>query len=305
MLHDKKILVTGATGQIGWPIAERLASDNEVWCAARFTNPLAKEKIEGLGIRTVPWTLGDEDFSAIPSDFTHVVHAAAVMTEPSHDEAIRANAEGTGLLMQHVRGVEAFLFVSSFGVYARQEPTHEYIETDALGGTATYASSYPVSKIATEGTVRAVARMLEIPTTIARMNIGYGAASHGGVPVMFFSLMRKGKPVPVPIGHQNWGSPISERDIAQQASGPLFDIASTPATLLNWAGNDAVSHREMCDYIGNITGQTPNYVESEITFDSFISENTRRKALIGECSVAWRDGIREVIEARWPGSVKN
>jgi nucleoside-diphosphate-sugar epimerase len=207
MLQDRKILVTGATGQIGWPIAERLASDNEVWCAARFTNPAAKKRLEALGVRTLAWTLGDEDFSSMPSDFTHAVHAAAVMTEPSHDKAVRANAEGTGLLMQHLRGVEAFLFVSSFGVYARQEPTHEYAETDPLGGTATYSTSYPISKIATEGTVRAVARMLEIPTTIARMNIGYGAARHGGVPVMFFSLIRRGKPVPVPIGHDNWGSP--------------------------------------------------------------------------------------------------
>jgi UDP-glucuronate 4-epimerase len=300
MLSGKKILVTGATGQIGRPIAERLASDNEVWCAARFSNPAAKEELEALGITTAPWTLGSDDFSALPSDFTHVVHAAFVMTEPEHDVAIRANAEGTGLLMQHCRTAEAFLFVSAFSLYQRQDPEHAYAETDPLGGLATYSSSYPISKIATEGTVRAAARMLNLPTTIARMNIGYGTSGHGGVPVMLFRQMLKGRPVGVPFGHDNWGSPISEEDFAQQASGPLFDIASVPATLLNWAGDDAVSHRHFCDYLAELAGLTPQYVESEQTFDSFVSDNTRRLSLIGPCTVPWREGMRRTMERRFP-----
>ncbi len=67
------------------------------------------------------------------------------------------------------------------------------------------------------------------------MNIGYGMASHGGVPVMYCQQMLAGQPVGVPFGYENWGSPISEDDIAEQASGPLFDVASVPVTVLNWA----------------------------------------------------------------------
>ena len=37
MIQSKKILITGATGQVGRPIAESLAKDNEIWCAARFS----------------------------------------------------------------------------------------------------------------------------------------------------------------------------------------------------------------------------------------------------------------------------
>ena len=52
MLQDRKILVTGATGQIAGPIAENFASDNEVWCAARFSDPKRKAELEAIGVKT-------------------------------------------------------------------------------------------------------------------------------------------------------------------------------------------------------------------------------------------------------------
>ncbi len=36
MLKGHKILVTGAAGQIGFPLAAYLAAENEVWGVARF-----------------------------------------------------------------------------------------------------------------------------------------------------------------------------------------------------------------------------------------------------------------------------
>jgi nucleoside-diphosphate-sugar epimerase len=296
MLKDKKILLTGATGQIAGPIAENLAKDNEVWCAARFSDPVRKAELEAMGIISCPWELGTGDFSNVPTDFSHVLHAAALFITEEHDEVVRINAEGTALLMQHCKSAEAFVFVSSFCLYRRHDdPKYAYAETDNLGGYATYGASYPVSKIATEGAVRAAAQMLGLPTTIARMNIGYSHTGHGGLPVMYQKMMKAGQPIAVPKGYDNWGSPISGEDIALQAHA-MFDIASVPATIVNWAGDDAVSDREMCDYIGSITGVTPIYEESDVSYDSFISDNTRREALIGKCSLNWKDGIRRLFE---------
>ena len=36
MLDGEKILITGATGKVAFPIAEALAERNEVWGVARF-----------------------------------------------------------------------------------------------------------------------------------------------------------------------------------------------------------------------------------------------------------------------------
>ena len=158
-----------------------------------------------------------------------------------------------------------------------------------------YATGYPISKIATEGAVRAAAHILDLPVTIARMNIGYGVAGHGGVPVQYFDMLQRGVPIPVLPGRETYGSPISEDDIASQGAGPIFDIASVPATVVNWAGDDVVSATELCDYLGEISGLEPRYEEDDLAYVFFASDNTRRESLIGPCAVDWRDGVRRTI----------
>lgn len=131
MLEDRKILVTGATGQIAGPIAENFAKDNEVWCAARFSDPKRKAELEEMGIKTCVWDMDSGDASMLPTDCTHVVHSA-LHVSPDYDESITNNAEASALLMQHCRKAEAFLHVSSSCVYRRHEnhPHHAYAETD-------------------------------------------------------------------------------------------------------------------------------------------------------------------------------
>lgn len=296
MLHDRKILVTGATGQIAGPIAENFAKDNEVWAAARFTDPERKSELEALGIKTFTWNMDSGDMSNLPEDFTHVVHSA-LHVSPDYDESIANNAEASALLMQHCRNAEGFLHVSSTCVYKRHEdhPNHLYAENDPLGGVASYAEVYPVIKLTSEGAVRAAARMLNLPTTIARMNVGYSWTGHGGLPVMMYHTMKQGQPWPVPIGYYNRSSPIGGVDIGDTAH-KLLEIATVPATVVNWGGDDAVSDHDVARYVAELTGVTMNLVESPINFDSFPSDNTLREKLIGKCSVHWKDGVRDTFE---------
>ena len=44
-LAGEKILVTGPAGQIAFPLAARLARDNEVWGIARFGDPAGRERV--------------------------------------------------------------------------------------------------------------------------------------------------------------------------------------------------------------------------------------------------------------------
>ncbi len=302
MPANRKILVTGGTGTIARPVVEHLARDNEVWCAGRFGDAAAKAELQAMGVRTCMWDMDAEDWSQLPADFTHVFHAAMDFGPAlaEHDRAIRLAAEATGLLMQHCRTAEAFVFVSTFCVYRRQgmAADHPYAETDPLGCDVSYSASYPMSKIAAEGAVRAAARMLGLRTTIARMNVGYGGmGGNGGLPVTYYRMMAAGQPIAVSAGADELCSPIAARDIARQ-SDALFGMASVPATIVNWAGDETVSRRELCEYIGELTGVAPVFVESPAWIELYASDNRRRRTLMGDCTVRWRDGVRELFATR-------
>ena len=76
MIDGEKILITGATGKIAFPIARALAKRNEVWGAARLSKPGDADRLAGAGVRALRLDLSSGDFSAVPGDFTYVFHAA-------------------------------------------------------------------------------------------------------------------------------------------------------------------------------------------------------------------------------------
>ena len=198
-----KILFTGATGQVGRPVAEALAAGNEVWCAARFADAEVRAALESQGIRCVAWSMEAKSLDGLPRDFTHVFHGAPYRGQPDTDTAVQANAVATGRLMEHCRAAQAFVFISTFAVYERPPaPDHPVAETDPLGGYAPYAPSYPIGKLAAEAVVRALAPILDLPSTIARLNVCYGPAGWGGLPVEMFKRVLAGEPVYLPARRQ-------------------------------------------------------------------------------------------------------
>ncbi len=302
-LTDAKILFTGATGQVGRPLAEALAAGNEVWCAARFSDPAVRGQLEGRGIHTVPWSMEAETLDGIDRDFTHVFHGAPYRGQPDCETAAQANAVATGRLMDHCRSAQAFVFVSTFAVYQRP-PTPEtpVAETDPLGGYAPYAPAYPVGKLAAEAVVRAFAAILGLRCTIARLNLCYGPAGWGGMPLEMFRRVAAGEPIYVPLdGSEFWSSPIGTDDIIGFVPA-LFDVASADPTIVNLAGDDAVTLREMVNELAQRASLEAEFVPDEAARAGFVSDNTRRRELLGHCVVDWRDGMARAVEAQIPGA---
>jgi UDP-glucuronate 4-epimerase len=302
-MHDKKMLFTGATGQAFRPVAEAMAADNEVWVAARFTNPTIKSELQAVGITTFNWTMGEGSLAGLPEDFTHVLHAAPYRGQPDSNTAAEANAVGAGQLMHHCQSADAFIFVSTFAVYSKPATSEAPLAEDAmLGGHAPYAPTYPVGKLAAEGAVRAFARVLDLPTTIARLNVCYGPTGWGGVPVEFFGRILAGEPIWVPAdGTEIYSSPISTDDVKGFVPR-LWEIASATPTIVNLAGDEVVGLREYMGYIAEKAGLEITFTPSEESRESFVSDNTRRRSLIGDCQVHWRDGMVTAIDAHYAGA---
>lgn len=305
-LTGKKILVTGGTGQVARPVAEALAERNEVWCLGRFGAPGVEAELASRGITTVHWDMGDtagDGLKGVPEDFTHVIHSAVRRGEDGDfNAAAEVNSVAAGRLMTHCRTAEAFLYVSTGALYARQELDHPYTETDPVDGVADWLPAYPVGKIATEGAVRAFARVLGLPTTIARLNIAYGPGGYGGVPMLYFKRMLAGEPIPVPLQGQNWCSLLHTDDLVAQVPA-LWRAAGTPATLVNWGGDEPVGITDCIRHLERLTGVSARLVPSEVTRETYRFDPALRRRLTGPCTVGWRDGIRRTLEALYPEHV--
>lgn len=298
-LRDEKILVTGPAGQIAFPLAARLARDNEVWGIARFGDAKTRERVEKAGIHTRAVDLADPRWGDLPDDFTLVLHlAAAIVPGHDYDGAIRINAEGTGKVMQRHRSARACLMMSTCGVYLSPEDGERpVLETDALGGShQPYAPTYCVSKIAQEAVARFAAESFELPTTIARMNVAYG--DNGGLPAMLVPGILAGHPIPILPGHAVC-SPIHEDDIFDHTPG-LLAAARVPAAITNWGGDEPVHMRELCEYIGELVGVQAKVVESADGIHQYVLDAARRTELAGPCKVGWKDGVRRLMAARHP-----
>lgn len=299
-LTGNKILVTGPAGQIAFPLAARLARDNEVWGIARFGDPAGRERVEKAGIQTRRVDLAEPDWADLPDDFDYVLHlAAAIVPGNDFDSALRINAEGTGFVMSRFRSAKAMLVMSTCGVYASPaNPLHACAEGDPLGGSPQpYAPTYCISKIAQEAVARSAARDYGVPTTLARMNAAYG--DNGGLPAMLLDAILAGQSIPLLAGRASVCSPIHEDDIFDQTPG-LLAAASVPATITNWGGDEPIEIPELCRFMADRVGREVEFVESADGIHQYRLDATRRTELAGPCRVSWREGIERMIAARHP-----
>lgn len=289
-MRGSKILITGATGQVATPIALALAADNEVWGAARFTDPAARERLEQAGVRCAAVNMAAGDFTGLPADFDYVLNFA-VAKSGRWDKDLAVNAESAGLLMSHCRGVTAFLHCSSGAVY--DPPDDEpRTERSVYGDNHTpLLPTYSISKIAGEVVVATMARALGIPSTIARLNVPYG--DNGGWQLYHLEMMLAGTPIPVPPGGPAVYNPIHEDDIVAMIP-KLLELASVPATTVNWAGDQFISIQDWCAYLGSLVGREPVFAESDRALRGNPLDVTRMHELIGTTTVDWRDGMRRM-----------
>jgi nucleoside-diphosphate-sugar epimerase len=303
MLEGEKILITGPAGRIAFGIAKMLASANQVWGIARFSDPAVRAEIEALGVTTRAIDLGEPDFGDLPSDFTYLLHIAADFGE-DYERGLRVNAEGTGMLLSHCRAAKAALVMSTLTVYKpHPDPFHAFREDDPIGDQLLpNPQPYSIVKIAEEAVARYCAREFELPVTIARMGSAYG--DRGGLPLWHLQAIAASSPLvlrwdPLPY------SPIHYDDINAQVEA-LLSAASVPATIVNWSGDIPVTAQEWSAYFGELLGVEVDMRTQVVPGASVgsVGDNTKRVSITGPCTVDWRAGFRDMAAHYYPDRVR-
>jgi nucleoside-diphosphate-sugar epimerase len=302
ILSGHKLLLTGLTGQVGGAFADQLTPHNEVWGFARFSRPGSRERAEKAGVKTVVGDFTTGNFQGLPNDFDYVIHVAANTKPGTAEVGMVQNAEGTGLLMHYCRTAKAFLYVSATGIYSdHPDPFHLYAEDEDVGGSTPFAPNYGPTKLAAEGVVRTLARILNFPATIARLNVSYGGPyDDGGLPGIQLDSLVAGKPIRLPKSKTCVHSPIHEDDMVRQLE-PLLKAASVPATVVNWGGAEPAIAEDWCRYMADLMGVEPKFEFSDDRpLPSTATDTALGRTLGLEWNVHWKEGMRRMIEARHP-----
>lgn len=314
MLTGEKILMTGASGVVGLPIASELAKQNEVWAIARFgegsqaasamnASSAPREQLEAMGITTRRVDLAAPDLRELPDDFGYVLHLAHTRLGSEFERAIQVNAVGAGHVLMHCRKAKAALVMSSAAIYSpKSDPWALHAEDGDLGKASTpWAPSSPVSKVSLEAIARFCAEAFDLPTTIARLNTIYGR--FGGLPVMDMDSVVAGRPVRA-VADPNVHSPIHIADVLDQLEA-LLDAADRRATLVNWAGDEVVSTQEWCAQAGRLSGK-PAKIEV-VAIPGILAGNavdvTRRRSITGPCKRSFEPSFAAIHRERHGASI--
>ncbi len=294
-MQGKKVLITGVTGQVGFPFARHHAAANEVWAIARFGDQSKREKLEQAGAHCRVVDLSAGDFGDLPQDFDYVFHFAVAKPENvDFDEELRGNAEATGQLMSWCRNAGAFFHCSTTGVYEVAEEDTVFSEDSPLGDNhRVMMPTYSIGKIATEAVVRFCAKEFDLPTVICRLNTPYGRQ---GWPYYHMLMMQNGVEIPLRENDACAYTLIHQDDVNRLAP-EMMQGASVPASIYNFCGQEHVKITEWCDYIAELTGLRPQYRRTPDTLASVMTDNSRMRSLVGNAQVHWRDGIRAMVEA--------
>lgn len=301
-LSGKRILVTGVTSMVAGPMAAKLAADNTVYGAARFLDPAGREPHEAVGITTVRADLASCDFDDLPdvSEVDYVLNFAVARSN-DWEADFAANVEGAAQLMARYEGVDAFFQCSTAGVYESQGHTL-LTEAAPLGDShrAAGMATYSISKIAAEVLVQHTALRLNIPTVIARLSVPYGDTF--GWPMFQLMMIEHGMAMQVSEDPPTTYSPLHLDDIV--GSLPyLLSAASVPTTIVNWGGDETVGVEEWCGYIGELIGTDVTFEPSASAIPSIPLDVARLNDLGFHSTVAWRDGIRRLVETLRPDLV--
>lgn len=294
MLNGEKILITGATGKIAFPIARALAVGNEVWGAARLRDPADRDRLVAAGVAPAPLDMSTGDFSSLPDDFTYVFHAAV---DPGHDgwtRCVETNAHNSGELLYHCRAAKGFVLCSTGSVYGYQGQ-RPLTEADPPG--VPLRANYSFSKVAAESVCGWIARHHGIPLTVIRICSTYGP--EGGAPADRLEAILARRPIRLHPDNPNNYNPIYEDDYVDLGIRAM-EVATTPPQIVNWAGSETVSVEDYCRFMGNLVGIEPIFEYSPDAHPPLWPDVTRMHEVLGRTKVPWREGFRRMIAARHP-----
>jgi UDP-glucuronate 4-epimerase len=302
------VLVTGATGRIGFPIARALARQHDVYGLARCSQPGDQVRLRAAGIVPIVGDVAAFDLGSITDvggrPLTHVFHAAARIGADARTDwqrTFEVNAQTAGRLIAECSRrfgstFRGFVFCSSGSTYEYQG-RRPLREDDPPG---VHLGLYSLSKIAGESVARFSAADNGVPLTVIRIFSTYGPL--GGAPADRLDRILAGKEIVLHPDRPNNYNPIYEDDYVRLGIRAL-EVATQPAVTVNWAGSETVSAEEYCQFLATLVGREVRFRYEDAAPWPLWPDVTTMHEVLGRTEVPWPIGMRRMVEARHPESL--
>ncbi|MHB8682301.1 MAG: NAD-dependent epimerase/dehydratase family protein [Acidimicrobiales bacterium] len=290
-----RVLVTGATGRVAFPIARELARDHDVYGLARCSKPGDEERLREAGITPIVGDVAGFDVTKAPVEFTHIFHAAASLGgDALHDwrRRFEVNAQATGRLIAGCGPSVRGLVVCSTGSAYEYQGRRPLREDDPPG---VHLGMYSLSKIAAEAVARFASVEHDVPVTIIRIFSTYGPL--GGAPADRLDKIVAGEEVVLHPDTPNNYNPIYEDDYVRLGIRAL-EVSTVPPLTVNWAGSETVSAEEYCTFLGGLVGKPARFRYDERAPWPIWPDVTYMHEVLGRTHVPWQQGMRRMAEAR-------
>jgi nucleoside-diphosphate-sugar epimerase len=298
-MKGKKVLITGASGQIGRGLVHVLHRDSEVHALARFRKPEVLEEVVKKAERVWQIDMGVERPTALPTDFDVVFHMAVDWggneTWADQKRAFHISCDFVADLMaMNERAV--FVLGSTGSVYKKIEGLCREDETPLYGG-----ETYVTAKIA----MSQLARWISVATgrKVAELRYYYPYAP-------YLEHNRLGRLLSGGIFGKNPRATHQRTYIKHHVDKTILaaSFAASPPEVFNCATNENLTLGELARIGARLTGSP---LSDDAQSDGMppgpgeTADTTKMVQLLGPTPISAEEGFRRYLSARqlginWP-----
>lgn len=276
---DGDILVLGAGGKMGPTLARmaRRASDlagrsRQVIGVSRFRDSACRAQLESQGIRTIVCDLHDSRALQELPAAANVIYMAGLKfgTSARTGEMWATNTNipaDVCTRFRHSR-IAAFSTGNVYGFSPVDQPgSHENSPLNPVG-------EYAMSCLGRERIFEHYSRVHEIPVVLLRLN--YACELRYGILVDIAEQVRDGIPINLEMGYFN----VLWQADANAMALTALSHATSPPRVLNLAGTETVSVRQISEELGRLLGRSPQFHGKEAP-DALLSDGRLGQRLLG------------------------
>ncbi|MBT5717629.1 MAG: NAD(P)-dependent oxidoreductase [Opitutae bacterium] len=283
------ILVTGANGLLGRDLLERLHGV-EVHAVVRRMprNPVPSIKYHVLDFN------GEWSVDQLPNGIKVVIHLAqSALFRDFPDSALhvfKVNVDSTARLLDYAQtiGVEQFVYASSGGVYGSGKVAFDENSQIMSSGNLGY---YLGSKLSSEVLVQSYSPLMKVE--VLRFFFMYGRRQNRSMLLpRLVDLVKMRKPIS--LEGEN-GIRINPIHISDASKAVVASLEMPTSLIINIAGSETFSIREICSEIGSKMGEEPIFKRKDAESSDLIADISLMKKHLLDPEVKITTGILDLL----------